>query len=268
MRREEKEALAVYRFDSIPGERVDCFVSTRTGGVSKAPYSSLNLGFRVEDDADDVLANRRRLFNTFGLDLEGSVWCRQIHRDEVARVGLADRGRGALDEENIVADADALITDVVGLPICVTLADCVPVLIYDPQHHVVGLAHAGWGGTVRRISGATVRAMGEAWGSRPDQLVAAIGPSISPQDYEVGEDVISQAEAAYGAVSGQILKRRPDGKAQFDLWRANALDLLEAGLSESAIEIAGISTSGNLDQFYSHRFEGPTGRFATVAQLL
>lgn len=268
MYREERGSLAVYRFDSIPPDRVNCLVSTRTGGFSTPPYSSLNLGFRVEDAAETVVVNRRRLFDAFDLRLEDSVWCRQIHRDEVVRVGLADRGRGALHEENIVADADALITDEVGLPICVTVADCVPVAIYDPRHHVLGLAHAGWAGTVRRISSRTVRAMSEAWDSRPEEMIAAIGPSISPDDYEVGGDVIEKAREAYGDKADRVLRLGDDGKAKFDLWRANAIDLREAGLFESAIEIAGLSTAANLDRFYSYRFEGRTGRFAAVAQLL
>lgn len=268
MRRDERGRLLAYRFATIPDDRVSCLVSTRRGGFSTRPYSSLNLGFRDGDNADFVLVNRRRFFDTYELPLEDSVWCRQVHGNNVVRVGAGDRGRGALDGDGAVEDADALITDEVGMPICVLVADCVPVVIYDPAHHVIGLAHAGWRGTVSRICGATVRAMTEAWGSRPEELIAAIGPSIAPDDYEVGDDVVGRAREAFGDQVDEVIRTQPDGRTCFDLWAANALDLREAGVPEDAIETAGLSTAANLDQFYSHRAEQETGRFAAIAQLL
>lgn len=267
MRRTDKDGLAVYRFETIPEDRVEAFVATRRGGLSRPPFGPLNLGFRVGDDPSDVVANRRRLLQAFDLSLEDSVWCRQVHRDAVTVVTAADRGRGAQGEEDIIADTDAMVTDEIGIPLCVTVADCVPVLIYDPVQHVIGVVHAGWAGTVRRISSATVRTMVERWGTRTADLIAAIGPSIAPEDYEVGSDVIEQAEAAYGPEAGKILPARQGDKAHFDLWTANALDLQRAGVPGSRIEIAGISTAANLDDFYSYRVEGETGRFIAAATL-
>jgi YfiH family protein len=181
----------------------------------------------------------------------------------------SDLGRGSVSEGDIVEQTDALVTDVRGAVLCVTLADCVPVVIYDPIRHVVGLAHAGWGGTVRRISSRTVEVMQERWGSQPDELLAAIGPSIGPDEYEVGPEVIEQARRAYGRQSGRIIRPGPNGKANFDLWEANALDLELTGVCRARIEIAGISTAAALDRFYSHRLEGrpQTGRFITAVAL-
>ncbi len=269
MHRDERDDLRVYRFGSIPADRLDVLVSTRLGGVSEGRWTSLNLGLRVDDDADRVLENRRLLFAAFGLSLHRSVWCKQVHEDAVTIVDDADAGRGALSEDGIVDLTDALITSVPGLTLCVTLADCVPVVIYDPVHHVVGLAHAGWGGTVRRIASRTVETMRARWGSDPARLVAAVGPSIAQADYEVGGDVIEQATAAFGASVDRVLRRGSgDGTAHFDLWQANAIDLEQAGLPGESIEISGVSTAGALDEFYSHRVEGhPTGRFIAAATL-
>ena len=275
MHRDERDGLRVYRFDSLPTDRVDALVSTRTGGASTGPYASLNVGLRVEDDPPTVVANRERLFSAYELPLDRSVWCLQVHSDDVTVVDEdqlinADGGRdrGAYTEDTIIAEADALVTDVIGVPLCVTLADCVPVVIYDAAHHAVGLAHAGWGGTVARIASRTVAVMAGCYGSDPSALVAGIGPSISPERYEVRGDVIERVRASYG--DAPVLLEQPDGTVTLDLWEANALDLEQAGVPRSSIEIGSISTIDRLDEFYSHRAEArpdqPTGRFvATVA---
>jgi polyphenol oxidase len=269
MYRDERHGLRVYRFKSLPADRLDVLVSTRLGGVSEGPWASLNLGLRVDDDARRVLENRRLLFAAHGLALDRSVWCKQVHRDAVTVVDDRDAGRGVLSEDGIVDQSDALVTSVPGLTLCVTLADCVPVVIYDPVHHVVGLAHAGWGGTVRRIASRTLETMRTRWGSEPARMIAAVGPSVAQADYEVGGDVIEQATTAFGGDVGHVLRKDAgEATAHFDLWEANALDLEQAGVPRSSIEISGISTAAALDEFYSHRIEGhPTGRFITAATL-
>jgi len=266
MLRDRRDGLLAYRFETLP-DQLDAFVSTRHGGVSPPPYDSLNLGLRVGDEDERVVENRRRLCRAFGIELERSVWCRQIHADGVAVVGDADAGRGSTEEDSIVKDADALVTDAPGLALCVTLADCVPVAIFDPEHRVVGLAHAGWGGTVARISSRTVEVMREGFGCRPESLVAAIGPSIGAAGYEVGADVIEVAGAAYGERASELLQPREDGKALFDLWAANRIDLEGAGVLAERIEVASMSTAEHRQDFYSYRAEGVTGRFACVVAL-
>jgi len=267
MRRDQRQGLLAHRFESLPGG-VEALVSTRLGGVSPAPYDSLNLGLRVGDDPEKVVENRRLLFAAFGLDLGRSVWCRQIHADGVVAVDEADAGRGSTEEDSIVEDADALVTDTPGLPLCVTVADCVPVLLFDPERRAIGLAHAGWGGTVARISSRTVEAMGERFGCDPESVRAAIGPSIGPAGYEVGADVIERAEAGFGDRAGEVLSPAGDGKAHLDLWAANRIDLEEAGVARGRIEVAGLAVDEHLDEFYSHRHEGGcTGRFIALAAL-
>jgi YfiH family protein len=260
MRRDARDGLLAYR--GIEPPRVDALVSTRVGGVSEPPYASLNLGLHVGDDPDAVTANRERFFAAYGLPLERSVWCRQVHGNDVHVVAEGGSGAYSLD----AVEADALVTDRVGIPLCVLMADCVPVLLYDPVRHVAGLAHAGWAGTVAHVAAATVRALADRYGTDPADLRALIGPSISPDRYEVGDDVISRAREAYG--DAPVLRELGGGKALFDLWEANAVDLERAGVPRAQIEISGIASSDRLDEFFSHRFEPPaTGRFAAVVML-
>jgi hypothetical protein len=171
-----------------------------------------------------------------------------------------------MEQSSIVADA--LVTDTPGLPLCVTVADCVPVVIFDPAERVAALAHAGWAGTVARISSGTVAVMRDRFGCDPAALTAAIGPSIGPARYEVGPEVVDRATVAFGARSSELLTPTGDEeKANLDLWTANRIDLEEAGVPSHRIETAAISIEDSLDDFYSHRVEGITGRFAVVVSI-
>ena len=274
MHSDRRDGLVALRFETLPADRLDALVSTRAGGISTGPYASLNLGLHVDDAAEPVVANRRRFFGAFGLALETSVWCRQVHRATVTIVDDdALLGRGAFDLASALPESDAVVTDRAGVPLVVLLADCVPVVLYDPEHHALGLAHAGWGGTVERIGSHTVTTMQERYGTDPSSLLAAIGPSIGPDRYEVGGEVIGRARDAYAGHADRILRPvADDDKALLDLWEANATDLELAGVPRERIEIAGLSTIDDLDTFYSHRFETRrgvphTGRFATVVCL-
>lgn len=267
MEREHRDRLVVYRFESLPSG-VEALVSTRHGGVSAPPYESLNVGLGVGDESGDVVENRRRLLAALGLDLERSVWCRQVHSGEVVVAGPGDAGRGSTGAERGIAEADALVTDTPGLALCVTVADCVPVVLFDPERRVAGLAHAGWRGTVARICSRTVATMGERFGSEPAALIAAIGPSIGPAGYEVGAEVASAARAAYGGRAGELLRPGGASHSRFDLWSANRIDLEAAGLDPARIELGAVASDERLDDFFSHRREGGhTGRFAAAIRL-
>lgn len=258
MQRMEKNGLAWYTLESYAGRPVVHGAFTRLGGCSRAPFASLNVGGHVGDDPAAVAANHSAIYAALGVDPARVVSARQVHGDRVARVGAADGG-------STLESTDALITDVPGLLLLLRFADCVPVWLYDPRHHVVGLAHAGWQGTARCIAAKTVCAMGEAFGSRPEEILAGLGPAIGPCCFEVGADVI---EALRGAVADvdALLSASPSGTAHLDLWRANTVQLQAVGVTH--IETAGICTSCHVDAFYSHRREaGRTGRFAVVAGL-
>lgn len=258
MLRVEKDGLVWYTLASYAGLPVVHGAFTRLGGYSRPPFADLNVGGHVGDDPAAVAANHRAIYAALGVDPARVVSARQVHGDRVARVDAADVGR-------TLEATDALITDTPGILLLLRFADCVPVWLYDPRHHAVGLAHAGWQGTARCIAAKTACAMGEAFGSRPEEIVAGIGPAIGPCCYEVGADVIEALRVVVADVDALLSDRSTD-TARLDLWQANAVQLGAVGVSH--IETAGLCTSCHVDAFYSHRREeGRTGRFAVVAGL-
>jgi polyphenol oxidase len=270
---DDRDGLRVYRFKSLPAGRLDAFVSTRIGGVSRPPYDSLNLALHVGDVDDHVVVNRQRLFATYGLPLERSVWCAQPHGAEVVVVTEQElplrangcRDRGAFSQAEVVPRVDAAVTDLVGVPMCVMVADCVPIALYDERRHAAGIVHAGWRGTVARIASRAVRTMEERYGTEPASLFAVLGPSIRPDHFEVGEGIVVAVREAYG--DAPFVRQTEAERALLDLWEANAVDLESAGVRRDRIEIAGVSTTERLDKLYSHRAEGRTGRLVACVML-
>lgn len=241
-------------------------VAGRHGGVSRPPFASLNTSFRVGDDPSNVLRNRARIALALGVDLGNVVAARQIHGVNVAVVTEADRGKGALQWEDAVLDADALITASSDLFLLMTFADCVPIVLYDPVRGAVGLVHAGWKGTIGGIATRAVDTMVQTLGAEPGQIKAAIGPAVGPCCYEVGPEVIDAVREA-GLVA-DVLATKSSGRVHFNLWEANRAMLLAAGLREANLEVAAVCPACRTHLFFSHRGEkGCTGRFAVVAGM-
>ncbi len=238
--------------------------TTRSGGVSEAPYRSLNLGGHVGDLAECVAENRERTLHALEIDSRRFIYGEQVHGDRVVRVREAhieSCGQGEL------ARTDGLCTDVPGAALLVLTADCVPILFLDPVHRAIGACHAGWKGTVAKIAQNTVRTMAEEFGTRSADLMVAIGPSIGPCCYEVGANVIEAAHSSFGAWAHDTLIRR-DQKVYLDLWAANKLQLEEIGVAAEQICITGLCTSCHVDKFFSYRSEhGTTGRLAGIIAL-
>lgn len=259
MQRIETAGPVYYQFDQWAGaDAVIHGVFTRIGGVSRAPWRSLNVGSTVGDDPQAVERNRALMYEALGLNSGQvhTVW--QVHgvRTIVATEPLA---AGAVLEQ-----ADGLVTDRPGLALVMRFADCVPVLLYDPTRQVVGIAHAGWRGTVAGVATSVVQTMREQFGCRPEDIQAGIGPSIGPDEYQVGEEVA--AAVRENMPDPESLLARSNGAFQFDLWEANRRILEASGVTQ--IELAGISTARRTDEFYSHRAEhGRTGRFGAVICL-
>ena len=262
-RRGNLDVLAWPVFDRLA---VDVAVTTRHGGVSSGHYASLNLGLHVADEDQAVIENRRRAAAAFGATLDDLVFCDQAHGRSVRVVTAADRGRGAHALADAIGATDALVTGEPGIVLAVMVADCVPVVLYDPAAHVLACVHAGWRGTVARVGEAAVAAMA-ALGSRPRDIIAGIGPAISPAAYQVGGDVISEVERAFGAAAREVLRPDGDGHAVCDLWTANRLTLRDAGVPDAQIHTAAVPTGPDPGRFYSHRAEAPCGRFALLARL-
>lgn len=275
-----RQQISLHEFDSPRpfGAKLLAGCSGREGGVSTAPYDELNVGLHVGDDPLAVMENRSRIARAVGVDLASFVVPQQVHGGEVRKVTAADGGRGALRSEDAIPEADALITREAGIVLAVMLADCVPVIVFDPRTPAIGVAHAGWAGTVQHVARNTVQAMRREFGSDPGTLLAAIGPSIGPHSYEVGDDVAERVQAQYpdsdvvcpGGMGNSYEMGSPHGTGKFllDLWGANVADLLAAGLPRKSIEVAGLDTFQMPERFFSHRRRQPTGRFLAFASLL
>ncbi len=245
------------------------FVSTRTGGFSNPPYDSLNLGLHVGDDRNTVLKNRRRLAEAVGISLNQFTIARQIHSGNVRIISDSLRGSGRTDHEDAIVDTDAMVTDTLGICLMVLVADCVPMLFFDPARRAIGVAHAGWRGTLKSIGGNTVTTMEKAFGSSPGDIMVGIGPSIGPCCYKVGPDVISQVKGVFQGRNDFIVNETKGGEGYLDLWKANLEGLLRAGIERKNIEIAGRCTCHEQDLFFSYRHQGGyTGRFAAGIMLL
>src|SRR3990172_7701092 len=255
---EDLGGLRAFRFESFGSPRVKHAVFTRAGGVSPAPWASLNFGAMVGDDAARVRANRGLALAALGLAPESvfDVW--QVHSAEVV---LATAPRGDAPAER----ADAILTDRAGVTLMMRFADCVPILLHDPVRNAVGIVHAGWLGTVRQVVRDAVRRMRESLGSRSSDLRAAIGPSIAAHHYPVGPEVVEAVRQSFGAAAEAHLAAGPGG-THLDLWSATEQLLRDEGVER--IELAGVCTACETGDWYSHRAElGHTGRFGAIIAL-
>ena len=261
--------LTIVHFENLLRfKEIEHFVSTRTGGFSEFPYNSLNLGLHVGDDPDKVLKNRRRLAEAIGIPLNQFTIARQIHSGNVRIVSDELRGSGSTDHENAIENTDAMVTDTPGIFLIVLVADCVPMLFFDPTRRAVGVAHAGWRGTLQSVAANTVTTMEKAFGSSPANIVVGIGPSIGPCCFRVGPEVISQVESVLNGSNDYILNESKEGVGYLDLWKANLEGLLHAGIERKNIEIAERCTCHEPDLFFSYRNQkGDTGRFAAGITL-
>ncbi len=251
------------RFASLDLPGLVHAVTTRAGGVSAPPYATLNLSFSRPDDPRAVHENRRRVYAALEIDPRRVVQAGQIHGADVLVAEERHAGRGALDRSLVLPPADALITNQTNLFLLACFADCTPLLFCDPVQRAVGIAHAGWQGTVKQIGAATVRALTETFGSRPADLRVVIGPSAVPCCYNVWPHVVDQIRTAFSSAPDVLILR--DGQRFFDLWTANRATLIAAGVPSAHIEASDICTIHHHDRFFSHRASGgQTGRFAAV----
>lgn len=253
----QNNGLRFYQFESLSVRHA---VFTRHGGVSPEPWASLNLGGTVGDEIVRVRKNRFLSFEAMGCETDSifDVW--QVHSADAV---CADAPR-KMDEP--YQKADIILTDKPEVTLFMRFADCVPILVHDPKRKVIGISHAGWLGTVRDVAGATVNAMRERYGSDPSDVIACIGPSIGPDHYEVGKDVIEQVRQTFGDDAGLVLPLHGE-RTHFDLWKANQHLLKRAGVRQ--VELAGICTACHTEDWYSHRAEkGKTGRFGALISLL
>lgn len=268
---------------------VEHLFSTRTGGVSKGIFATMNLSLSRGDSENDVLENYKRMGKVLGCDVKHMVASHQTHTTNIRRVTSDDIGKGILLSRDY-EDIDGLITNEKGIALVTYYADCVPLYFVDKQHQAIGLAHSGWKGTVGQMGACMVKAMKEQFGSQPEQLFAAIGPSICQECYEVSEDVAEafrelldsdvakealseiKENGCYNRKDGKnrevIVPGKEKGKYQLDLWLANLVILRCAGIPLHQIEVTDVCTCHNPEYLFSHRAsEGKRGNLAAFLML-
>ncbi len=269
MRLVEKNGVPYFVFENLENTGlVRHGFSTRLGGVSEGCLSSMNLSFTRGDDPEKVRENFRRMGMAIGFETKDLVLSDQTHTTNVRLVTEADRGKG-FDRERDYTDVDGLITDTPGLMLVTIYADCVPLYFVDPVHKAVGLSHSGWKGTVHRIGKVTLERMKEAFGTRPEDVQAAIGPSICQDCYEVSEDVARAFMDEFAdQLDDRLVYRKGNGKYQLNLWNANERILLEAGIRPEHLSITNICTCCNHELLFSHRAShGQRGNLAAFLGL-
>ncbi|SHE56411.1 peptidoglycan editing factor PgeF [Desulforamulus putei] len=268
IRIEQKGDLQYLQFDAFARSgRITHGFTTRRGGFSAFPYHNLNMALHVGDRPDHVRANRAVACAALGINPADLVAAVQVHGSRVEVVGPQHRGRGAVDYSTAIPDTDALITNTPGLPLSSYYADCVPILLYDPVRTCIGLAHAGWRGTVQGIAGAAVAKMREVYGCDAGDILAGIGPSIGPCCYQVDVPV-QQALAKVFSYWEELLKPVGPDRWLLDLWETNRRVLMDAGVKAENITVARLCTACRTDLFFSYRMEqGKTGRMASLIMI-
>lgn len=253
--------LSLLKFDNLSGiPELIHFITTRSGGTSKAPYDSLNLGLHTDDNHNHVIENRRLLAIETGIEPEKFLYASQVHSGDVKLIDQEAINTGVLAHN---PRTDATVTNLPGICLMVMVADCVPLLLFDPVKRVSAVIHAGWRGTVQHITSNTVRKMVEHYGCDPLDIIAGIGPSIGACCYEVGMDVCQVVEESFGTSEGYLVYHKHSSKPHFDLLFANRKQLLDHGLRPQNIENAEICTKCRQDILFSSRAsKGITGRFA------
>lgn len=242
--------------------------STRLGGVSKGVCESMNLAFGRGDDKETVLKNYRLLCDSAGFEYESLCGSVQIHEAKVHRVTKEDRGHGILRDREWQS-ADALITNDKDVTLVTYYADCTPIFFVDTKTHAIGLAHAGWRGTVGRIAVNTVNAMTKEFGTNPADLVCAIGPVIGKCCYEIDEGCAAQFKALTEIDTDAVLTEKDGGKFMADLALTNKLLLESAGVKEENIMVSDLCTRCNSDLLWSHRATaGNRGTMAAFMKIL
>lgn len=240
--------------------------SLRTGGVSKAPFDSLNLGLHVFDQQTAVLENRRRFAELNQIPMHSWVAAEQVHHNQIQKVTINDKGKGADQHDTAIKGADGLYTAEKQIVLIAGFADCVPLYFFSPERPLIGMAHAGWKGTVSNIASAMISSWTKGEGIAVENIFVVIGPSICGNCYQVDQHVINQVDTLTTSVPSY--RRDGSGKYLLDLKHLNKQLLLEAGILPDHIEMTNYCTSCQNDLFFSHRKEnGKTGRMLAYISL-
>lgn len=243
------------------GESVTAFSTMRFGGVSQGNYAEFNINYYCGDDVADIETNRQSLCHLLGIDGQHLVYPHQVHGIEVRQIGEEFPTLPSTIKQKQLEGVDAVMTDAVGICIGVSTADCIPILLYDERNHACCAVHAGWRGTVQRVIQHAIHAMQVAYHTEPTDLRAVIGPGISLDNFEVGDEVYEQfAKAGFPM---DIIARQY-AKWHIDLWECNRIQMTDLGVSPQNITLSDICTYAKADKFFSARRLGiNSGRIFT-----
>ena len=241
--------------------------TTRLGGVSKGIYESMNMSFSNGDERDCVLENYRRICNYINIDINKITLSHQTHTNNVRIITKDDVGKGIFKERDY-ENVDGLITNIKGVALVTQYADCTPLLFCDPKKEVVATSHAGWRGTASEIGRITVEKMQKHFGCNPSDIIAAIGPSICKNCYEVDDPVYIPISNIPYLDKDKVFKKKNNGRYMLDLWETNKQILINAGIKEEHIDVTDLCTNCNPNIFHSHRFtNGKRGNLAAIIAL-
>ncbi len=232
--------------------------SLRLGGFSSKPYSSLNMGLHTEDKSELVIKNRKKFFALFGINYKKIVTLKQIHSNKVISVTKADIGKGALNYNDSLAEADGMVTDKPNIPLVIFTADCVPIFFLEKKKKIIGIAHSGWKGSLKNISKQVIKIIVDMGGDKKS-IITALGPAIGKCCYEVKEDFTHKFDKKY------IDKRNK--KYYLDLYKINVDNLINEGILKENIFSSNFCTVCNNNLCFSYRKEGETGRMASVIMV-
>lgn len=262
---EFEAAIALTGFPLMHG------VTRRFGGVSKKPFDSFNLGLHVGDDIEHVWENRRRLAKHLRVGPEMLTCAQQVHGIQISEVTQENVGAGAFQMDKAIPDSDALFTNLIGVPLLLLVADCVPVLVYDPRHHAMAVIHAGWRGTIGHVPGLTLEAMHRAYGTEPAECHIYLGPSIQYASFEVSEELADTFRKA-SRIPDQIVGYRYRADKGIQTPHVNLQQFIVQDLRQLGVPLQQITVSPTdsmtAPACYSYRREfGKTGRMALFAML-
>lgn len=256
----------LYTFNNLLADKsIKHFVSTRHKGFSPPPIDSLNMSFYVGDEPSRVVKNRRRLAEEVGIPPHYFTFATQVHGNHVAVITEKERGRGTTDRDDAIPDSDAMVTNVPDICITVFAADCTPLLFFDPKNRAIGATHSGWRGTVGCIAEETIRTMQKEYGTKPEDLIVGIGPSIGPCCFGTDQDTAKKFTDEFGESACRV---DANGRLYADLWESNRIQLLRSGVRPENIESSEICTTCNHETFFSDRYDKNTGRFCAGIMLL
>ena len=242
--------------------------TTRAGGVSNSPFNSLNMSYNVNDNDSYVSENRKIILTALEINFRDIVAAQQVHKDNISIVEKGDKGKGALRYSDGIAESDALITNISGIPLLMCYADCVPIFILDPIKKVIALIHSGKKGTELELTWKTLSKMQQIYGTNTHSCIAAIFPSVGVCCYKINELNLKDNYTSKNKFSGKVIFKKNNNEFYLDLKKANYLQLIRGKVDKKNIFISEICTVERPDLFFSYRRDkGNTGRMAAIFML-